>query len=159
MTQHGTHNSRLATIEDLDALLAKHALVPAVVKLNGVTYQVRTDLTANEVQMYIVLMGKELDSQAFTLLVGTKAELAALHKAFVRAQADEDVEIPAGKSATRLSDYLDTLPRMHTALAVGRIMRASKVLAPHTKSEQQLFSEYGYEPEAETPETGESGAS
>jgi hypothetical protein len=159
--KQGTQNHRLASIEDLDALLAKHSLAPTVVKLGGVDYTIRTDLTAIEVNRFLKLMGKQLNAQALTLLVGTKAERDALARAVARSEAGETVAIPAGRQGKKLDDCLDTLPRMHTALASSRIFRASKALAQYAKSEDEVYADYGYEPptEAEPVESGESSAS
>lgn len=169
MTKQGTHNNavhRLASIQDLDAMLAQHSLVPAVVKLGGVNYQVRTDLTAAEVQRFINLISNEHGAQAFTILVGTKAERDALARAVAKAEAGEDVTLPAGRLALRLDAFLDTLPRMHVNLVSGRIMRASKALAQYAKADAEVYAEYGYEPpaegqaeEAEPVGQGESSAS
>jgi len=159
MTQQGTHNHhRLASIQDLDELLAQHKLVPAVIRLGGIEYSIRTDLTAAETQRFLTLMGGGHNAQAMTILVGTKAERDALTKAVARAERGEKVELPAGRQAAKLDAYLDTLPRMHTAVVSGRIMRASKVLAQHAKTEEEILMEYGYEP-GETEEAGESSAS
>lgn len=159
MTQQGTHNNhRLTSIQDLDQLLAQHVLVPAVVRLGGVEYAIRTDLTAAETQRFLNLMAGEHSAQAMTILLGTKAERDALSKAVVRAERGESVDLPAGRQATKLDAYLDTLPRMHTALVSGRIMRASKVLAQHAKTEEEILMEYGYVP-GEIEEAGESSAS
>lgn len=165
MTTQGTPNhSRLVSLVDLDALLAARSLAPVPVKLGGATYQVRTDLTGAETQRFINLMTLGFDAQAFTILVGTKAERAALDKAFAEhlRAGDKKVELPAGKAAARLDAYLDTLPRMHQALVSSRIMHASKALAQHSKSEQDIYAEYGYEiddGDRESAEQGESSAS
>lgn len=159
MTTQGTQNhTRLATVDDLDALLAKHALVPAVIRLGGVEYTIRTDLTAAETQRFLDLMGRQLDAQAMTILIGSKAERDALAKAFARAKQGENVEVPAGRQAIKLDALLDSLPRVHTALAMGRIMRASKVLAQYAKAEDAILAEYGYA-NPEEPAEGESSAS
>jgi hypothetical protein len=160
MTKQGTqaNNSRLVSIQDLDELLAQHALVPAVVKLGGAQYTIRTDLTAAETQRFLDLMGNGHSGQALTILVGTKAERDALAKAVAAAQRGAEIALPVGRQAAKLEAYLDSLPRMHTALASGRIMRASKVLAQHAKSEEEILVEYGYVAE-EPVEPGESSAS
>lgn len=163
MTEQGARSNthRLATIDDLDALLAQHSLAPRVVRLGGTDYKIRTDLTAVEVQQFVVLMTKGLDRQAFTLLVGTQAELKALAQAVAKSERGETLEIPAGRTAIKLNDYLESLPRMHMMLAMSRIMRASQVLAQRAKSEAEIYAENGYEPdvEPEQVESGESSAS
>lgn len=159
--KQGAHNSRLASIEDLDAMLANHALAPTVIRLGGADYTIRTDLTANDVQMFLDLMGAQNSAQALTILVGTKAERDALSRAVKRTREGQQVDLPVGRMAKKIDDYLDTLPRMHTALASGRIFRASKALAQYAKSDEELYAEYGYQPDSdpEPVESGESSAS
>lgn len=165
MTQ-GTHNhSRLVSIVDLDELLAQRSLAPIPVKLGGTTYQVRTDLTAVEANNFLTLMRKQLDAQAFTILVGTKAERAALTKAIKLSEAGQEVDLPSGKLASKLDEYIDGLPQIHQALASSRIMHATKVLAQYAMSEADVLAKYGYDLETETSaesektEQGESSAS
>lgn len=163
MNKQGSHSNshRLANIDDLDALLARHSLAPQVVRLGGEVYQIRTDLTADETSRFLVLMGKGFDAQAFTFLVGTKAERQALTAAMRKSESGEQIELPAGRKASQLDRFLDDLPMLHRALASARIMRTSRVLAQRAKSDADIYAEYGYEPteDAEPVEQGESSAS
>lgn len=59
---------------DLDAELDDIDLAPVPVKLGGVTYQVRRDLTAGEVQQFWTLLrANDKDEEALYLLVGDSA--------------------------------------------------------------------------------------
>lgn len=160
MTQ-GTHNhSRLASIVDLDELLAKRSLAPVPVKLGGTTYSVRTDLTAAESNHVLSLMKKHLDAQGFTLVVGSKPERVALLKAIAASEGGEPVDLPAGRMATKLNEYIDSLPQIHQALVTSRILSATRVLAEFFMSEADINKQYGLQNDDEEPaEQGESSAS
>lgn len=161
MTQ-GTHNhSRLVSIVDLDELLAKRSLAPVPVKLGGTTYAVRTDLTAAESNHVLSLMKKKLDAQGFTFVVGSKPERAALLKAIAASERGEEVDLPAGRMAAKLNEYIDSLPQIHQALVTSRILAATKVLAQFFMSEADINSQYGLPDEdaEESEEQGESSAS
>lgn len=152
MTKQGTQNnvSRLATIQDLDALLARHRLIPAVLRAGGYNYTVRTDLTANEVNQFVDLMRNGYSAEVMTMLIGTKAERDALTKAYQRAQAGEaDVEIPMGRMAKKLDEFFDTLPRVHVAIVSGQFMRASKALADQALTDAEIYARYNVVPPAD----------
>jgi hypothetical protein len=158
---------RLATIDDLDALFAQHSLAPAVVKLAGHSYNVRTDLTAAEANLVLELMRAGLDAQGFTVLVDGKSARDKLTKAWKAAttQADDKppVDVPAGPNGVRLNAVLVDLPQMHSALASARVLRASKVLAQYALTDDQVYAKYEYTPPVDGvpvgDDRGESSAS
>lgn len=145
---------------DIDALLAERKMEPVPVKLGGKTYQVRTDLTVKEVNRFLALTRSNNDAQAMTILVGTVRERQVLHAAITRVDAGEEkVELPAGKTAQALADYLDTLPRLHQALAGAQIYRATKALADLAATDEELLRRHGIEPDEPEGTEGESEAS
>src|SRR5687767_9844968 len=101
MTQ-GAQNQN-GNILDLDALLATRLLKPKPVKLQGHTYQVRTDLTGDQVVEYFKLADAKEDVKALTILVGSA-------------------------SAKKLNSVLQKLPREHMNLVVREFMVAAGIV-------------------------------
>ena len=89
---------------DLDALLAERKLAPATVRLGRKTYKVRTDLTSDEVVLYLRLAEKGKSLEAYTLLVGEK-------------------------DAPVLEKTISQLPMVHVRAVMSKFMEASRALA------------------------------
>jgi hypothetical protein len=132
---------------DLNAMLAERRLDPVEVKLGDNTYMVNTDLTGRETQAYLQLHTNQQYAQAWTFLVGPREAREELLKAVERARkstAKNPPPLPAAKEAKALDAYVDTLPRMHQALVLGSLLRASKALAEFAKTEDDIYKEYAY---------------
>jgi hypothetical protein len=87
---------------DLDAVLAEIDVSPRPVKLGGVTYMVRRDLTAQDVVLYWELVKQSKDAEALALLVGD--------------------------NATALNAFLEQLPKPHAVRAGQVIMQQAGLL-------------------------------
>lgn len=144
---------------DLDAMLATRKLEPVSFRLGGKTYKLRTDLSVKETNQVIALVSTNQAPQGMTILVGTVKERADLAKAIAHNDVDENekIDLPAGKLGQALSDYIDTLPRLHQALASANIYRASGALADFAASDEEIMRRAGMDVE-DKPE-GESQAS
>jgi hypothetical protein len=157
----GTPTSSGNRVLDLNALLAERRLDPVEVKLGDATYMVNTDLTARESDAFLTLMRKGNDAAAFTILVGTKEDRDRVVAAVDRAVQANPKNPNAGKNVApspqgnAINSFIDGLPRMHQALVSGQLMRASKALAEFAKSDDEIYSQYGYALE----QAGESTAS
>jgi hypothetical protein len=150
----GTQNGSFV---DIDALLAARKLQPVSVRLGGKSYKIRTDLKVREVNEFLALVRSEHGAQAFTILTGTVKERADLADAMRRQEDTEEViELPAGKTGEALNDFIESLPRLHQALASANIYRASKVLADFAASDDEILRRSG---EVVEPPEGESPAS
>lgn len=139
--QHSGH------VLDLNALLAQRRLDPVEVRLGDAIYMVNTDLTARETETFLALMRKKNDAAAFTLLVGSKDDRERVVKAVERAERSNGktaAKVPPSPEGEAINAFIDTLPRMHQALASGALMRASKALAEFTKTDDDILKDYGY---------------
>jgi hypothetical protein len=161
MTQGASNGTAISY--DLDAMLATRLLEPAVVKLGGKDWTVRTDLTGVEALRCLAFARSAEIQGAFTYLVGTRKDIALLDKALAeRKKAEEAAKIsggsvtytdlPFGQKAKELNDLLESMPRMHSALAQAHIFRASKALAEFALDDDTVYRTYDYTP-------GESSAS
>jgi hypothetical protein len=161
MTQGASNGTAISY--DLDALLASRLLEPAVVKLGGKDWQVRTDLTAIEATRCLAFTRSAEIPGAFTYLVGTRKDIAQLNAALAdREKAEKDAkanggtvaytDLPYGQKAKELNSLLESMPRMHSALAQAHIFRASKALAEFAIADETIHRTYDYTP-------GESSAS
>jgi hypothetical protein len=143
---------------DIDALLAERKLEPVPFRLGGKTYKLRTNLSVKETNQVLALVSTDQAPQAMTILVGTVKERADLADAMRHNETDEKkIDLPAGKTGQALSDFIDTLPRLHQAIASANIYRASKALADFAVSDEEILRRSGMDVE-EKPE-GESQAS
>lgn len=141
----GTHDNEGSQddVLDLDALLAMRTLQPTPVKFGGRVYKIRTDLTAQEVQDFLALTRSGHDVEAFTILVGTATERAALSKALRSRQAGDDTaELTVSAKARAINEVINKLPRMHQATASAGLMRASRALAEYAVSDSELESRF-----------------
>lgn len=111
MTTQGAQTQN-GNVLDLDALLAKRLLKPKPVKLGGYTYQVRTDLTGEQVTKYFELVNSDESVKALTLLVGATA-------------------------AKKLYAALEKLPREHMNLAIQEFMIAAGIVVGTSKAESE----------------------
>lgn len=130
MTTQGARNTRkknpLVVGTDIDALLADAVLEPAPVTLGGKTYTVRTDLTGDEVSLYVATVNAGKHLEALTLLVGPD-------------------------DAVTLQDHIKALPRLHQRIVNAEIMRASRALADFAASVEEILN-----PSAAEPKPGKS---
>lgn len=148
----GTPNNNSERVLDIDALLADRKLEPVTVRLGGKAYKVRTNLSVKEVNQVLALVNTDQSAQAMTILVGTIKERADLADAMKRAEAGEqNVELPAGKTGQALTDFTETLPRLHQALASANIYRVSKALADFAATDDEILRRSGIAPEDTPP--------
>lgn len=103
MTQGSPALNGHAVELDLDVELDALDLSPRPVKLGGVTYLVRRDLTGKEIAKYWELVKKQKDTEALALLVGD--------------------------DAVALNQLLEQLPQQRMQLAVQRIMQTAGLLS------------------------------
>lgn len=152
-----TQGASNGTNYDLDALLATRLLEPAVVKLGGKDWHVRTDLTGVEVLRCLAFARTAEIAGAFTYLLGTRKDIAQLNAALdARKKAEEAAnasgaevvytDLPFGVRATELNTLLESMPRMHSALAQAHIFRASKALAEWALTDETVHATYDYTP-------------
>ena len=119
MTTQGARSTRkknpLVVGTDIDSLLADAVLEPAAITLGGKAYSVRTDLTSDEVSLFVALVNKGKHLEALTLLVGPD-------------------------DAVTLQAHIQTLPRLHQRIANAEVMRASRALADFAASVEEILS-------------------
>lgn len=165
----GTQNNNVASgAVDLDALLATRELKPTSVLFKGKAWHVRTDLTGTELVRVLAFDRADDIYGQLTIIGGTPGEVKALNDALderkraedavAEAQRSGDTEarvtyapLPYGKNARALGDLLLALPRLHSALALANIWRATQVLAEFALTDEAADRKFGY--------VGESGAS
>lgn len=112
-------NPLVREVVDLDTLFSERALTPAPVKLGGKTYEVRTDLTSEQCDMFLTLWNQSSKRvEALTLLVGKR-------------------------DAVILDRELSKMPHVHQATAAAHILRASRALAQFAVSDEILSDRYG----------------
>ncbi len=112
-------NPLIREVVDLDALFAERSLKPTPVKLGGKTYEVRTDLTSVECDMFLALWNQDgKRTEALSILVGKR-------------------------DAVGLDRALAKMPHVHQATAAAHILRASRALAQFAISDEALDKRYG----------------
>lgn len=152
-----TQGASNGTLFDLDALLATRLLEPVAMKLGGKEWHIRTDLNATEVFRCVAFAQTAEIVGAFTYLVGTRKDMTLLNAALAKRKKDEDAakvsgervvytDLPFGVRAKELYALLESMPRMHSALAQAHIFRASKALAEWALSDEAVHSTYDYTP-------------
>lgn len=164
------NNTQAGGAVDLDALLASRMLKRVPVVLGGRTWNVRTDLTGNEVIYCLAFYNTSDYAGLFTLLVGSDDEIKALNAAMGDRKRVEDLvakarKEPGGQDAKveyealpyspdgeALGKLLVDLPKMHSALATAHLFRTSKALHEFALDDEAIHQTYDYTP-------GESSAS
>lgn len=120
-TPNNGTNPLVREVVDLDALIVERSLEPTPVKLRGKVYNVRTDLTTAEVNDFLKYWRSSEDGDdvsALAILVGKR-------------------------DAVALERELKKLPHEHQAYASAEVLRASRVLAQYTATDEELVARYG----------------
>lgn len=110
MTTQGARKTSKApesAVIDLDALVYKSATKPVPIRLGGVDYTLRRDLTSEEVMQFWSYTGKGKDVAAMAILLG------------------EDPEADEPEQAKRLTGMLLSLPQPVWTKAYRQILTAA----------------------------------
>jgi hypothetical protein len=153
---------------DLDALLADRLLDRVPVVLGGRTWKIRTDLTGTEVVRSLGFYNATDLQGLFTLLFGTREEVAALNAALDERKRAEELAaearkqaggkdtkvtyapLPYAKRGVELAELVHALPKIHSALATAHIFRASKALHEFALDDDAIHRNFDYTPPGES---------